>query len=73
MTAVKRERQQRVGWSPVVGHEPATRARDRILDLMEQAARKMEVGQVLLVAADQPRRLVGGEPQPLPLVEERVV
>jgi hypothetical protein len=41
--------------------------------LREQAARKVQMSEVLLVAADQSRRLVGRQPQPLALVEERVV
>ena len=71
--AAKHERQLRVGRSAVVGHEPASGVRDRVLNLAMEATWKMEVGQVLLVAADQPRCLVGGEPKPLPLVEERIV
>ena len=59
--------------SPVVGNQPAARVPDGRLDLFEQPAGKVQVGQVFLVAADQARRSVGGEPQPLPLVEHRVV
>ena len=71
--AAKLEREQGVVWPAVVGHELATGARDRILNLAKQATREVEVGQVLFVAADQPGRLVGGEPKPLALVEERIV
>ena len=60
------------GEAPVVGDEPAAGGPDGA-ELIEQAARQGAGGQVFLVAADQARRLVGGQSQPLPLVEERVV
>ncbi len=59
--AVELERQPFGCRPPILDHEPATGACNRLLGLGVQAARKVEVGQVFLVAADQPRRLVGGE------------
>lgn len=51
-----------VRWSSVFGSQPAARVPDGGLDLFEQATRHVQVRQVFLVAADQPRCPVGGEP-----------
>ena len=56
--AAELHRQPLVGRPLVLGYEPAAGARDRAVELREQAARKVEVGQILLVAPDQPRRLM---------------
>ncbi len=71
--AAEYERQLRSAWSSVVESEPASRLADRVLDLSQEPAWEVEVSQVLLVATDQPRRLMGRESQPLALAEERVV
>ncbi len=57
--------------SSITSRLPA--ARDRIVELLAEAARQLQVRQRLVVTADQPRCLMGRESQPLAFVEERVM
>ncbi len=56
-----RELERQLLWdrTPILDREAAPGAFNRILELAEQAAREAEMRQVLVVAANQPRRLVG--------------
>jgi len=60
--------------SPQVSDRESAAGRlDGLIELCQEAAREMQMSQVLLVTADQPRSLVSGEAEPLALVEKRVV